>query len=101
MSQMMQQSIEPKASFVYKDSVEVAKDNPNKRYFKIFLLNNGLTRTVDASGLRFKIENLDVLNRDIDTFIGRPFIPFSKEKNGKHVNPKDKGIFQHRYASKL
>lgn len=96
-----QQLVEPKSSYIIPDSIEVAKDNPNKRYFKIFLLNNAITRTIDKFGTRFKIENLDVLDRDIDTFIGRPLIPFNDKKAGKHVSPKDAGIYQHRYANKL
>lgn len=89
------------SSFVYPDSVEVSKSNPNKRYFRVFLMNNSVTRPVTIDGLRWQIENVGVLDRDIDTFIGRPVIPFDKTKEGKHVDPADKGIRQPRYKSKL
>jgi len=98
MSQVMQ---EPQSSFIYPKSIEVAKDNPNKRYFKIFLINNALTRTIDKFGTRFRIASVDDLDRDVDTFINRPLIPFNDKKAGKHVSPKDKGIYQHRYANKM
>lgn len=99
----MSQSLMPQTqpSFVYPDSVEVSKSNPNKRYFRVFLMNNSVTRPVSIDGLRWQVENIGVLDRDIDTFIGRPVIPLDKTKEGKHVDPIDKGIYQPRYKSKL
>lgn len=69
--------------------------NTKKWYFKGFLMNNKINRR------KFGIIDPDVIDRDIDTFIGLPLTEVTEGKRkGDHAQPEDSGIIENRFPSK-
>ena len=96
--------VDSKYPHIYPDSIvtqheEVEKNDKKvtkeKAFFKIFLMNNQLTNPTPEL---WKVENVDTIERNIDSFIGMPILPMQEE--GIHDDPRRFGIIRSRYENK-
>ena len=87
---------------IYSESIEpvkISKDKKivNKRYFKLFLMNNRKTLpTLNGNeAVTWSVKDIDALNEDIDSFVGVPIV----DEEEDHFDPLEFGIDESDYSN--